>query len=293
MDREQQSKRDALVALGDPPVGPRAHKVALVKALLDLGPVQSAINLGKSSAAYRRLLNRCSPAWIKFHGVYSSFEEAAACAPKTLRLGCDYDDVALRFERQGFIPSDYPAVFWMLKALKDSSSVFDYGGSVGISFYNWERYITYPEDIRWTVCEVPAAASIGEKIAQDKGENRLHFTTRFEDADGCDCLLASGSLQYVDASLADLLRRLASRPKHVVINRLPLHGQRSCVTLQNIRWLASPYRVFQRDALLQELESVGYKLIDAWSVTDHSCWIPFYPEFSVASYSGLYLRKDG
>ena len=78
-----------------------------------------------------------------------------------------------------------------------------------------------------------------------------------------------------------------------MINRLPLHGQRGCVTLQNIRWMAAPYRVFQRDPFIQELQAMGYRLVDAWSVPDKNCWIPFYPEFSVTAYSGLYLRKEG
>jgi hypothetical protein len=49
--------------------------------------------------------------------------------------------------------------------------------------------------------------------------------------------------------------------------------------------------VFQRDRFIGELEALGYVVVDAWAVPDHSCWIPFYPEYSVESYTGLYLRK--
>jgi len=289
---ESRHNGNALAAIGDRPANPRAHKKAFIRAVLDFGPVQSAIDLGKSSATYRRVLNSWLPAWLRYRGVYSSFEEAVDNAPKSLRVGCDYDDVAQTFERQGFLQSDYPAVFWLREALKDGASVFDLGGSVGISFYNWERYVSYPEGIRWTVCELPAAVRIGEQLARERQESRLRFTTRVEEADGYHCLLASGSLQYIDASLADSLARLGSQPKHLLINRLPLHGQRECVTLQNIRWLASPYRVFHRDTFVQGLKSLGYEVVDSWTVPDHDCWIPFYPEFSVDSFSGLYLRKS-
>ena len=82
-----------------------------------------------------------------------------------------------------------------------------------------------------------------------------------------------------------MLRGLARPPKHLVLNRLPLHSRFECVTLQNIGWSVSPYRIFQRDRFIGELEALGYVVVDAWAVND------LYPEHSVASYSGLYLRS--
>jgi putative methyltransferase (TIGR04325 family) len=289
---KQRSTREILAAIDDDSLNPKACKKALVKALLEVGPLPYLIDLGKPSPAYRRFLSHCLPSWVKYRGVYASFEEARAHAPKNVPLGYDHDEIALGYKDQKFLSSDYPAAFWLREALRDEPTVLDLGGSVGISFYAWERYFPYPENLRWVVCEVPSVAHAGQKIAVEQNEERLHFTSQIEQADSCNCLLASGCLQYIETSITDSLKRLARQPRHLIVNRVPLHSRRECITLQNIRWAVSPYRVFQRDAFIAECESLGYTVVDAWTIPDHSCWIPFYPECSVASYSGLYFRKD-
>jgi hypothetical protein len=40
------------------------------------------------------------------------------------------------------------------------------------------------------------------------------------------------------------------------------------------------------------LKALKYDLIDAWSVPELSLQIPFYPEYSVSEYSGLYFRLE-
>jgi putative methyltransferase (TIGR04325 family) len=288
---ERRSRSEILAAVGAEWLSSKARKRALVKAFLEVRPVSNLIDLGKPIPAYRRFLNRCTPSWIKNRGVYSSFEEARANAPRNVPHGYDHEDIALGYKNQGFLVSDYPAVFWLREALRDSGTIFDLGGSVGTSFYSWEAYIEYPQNLQWLICELPSVAHAGEVLAQEKHENRLRFTSRFEDAEGSSCLLASGSLQYIETSIADSLKRLALLPRHLVLNRVPLHDSLECVTLQNIGWAVSPYHVFQRDRFIGDLEALGYVVVDAWGVPDHSCWIPFYPEHSVESYSGLYLRQ--
>jgi putative methyltransferase (TIGR04325 family) len=288
---KQRTPTDILAAIDSDSLSSKARKKALVKALLEAGPLPYLIDLGKPIPAYRRFLTHCLPSWVKYRGVYDSFAEACANAPKSVSLGYDHEEIALGYKDQRFIASDYPAAFWLREALRDGNTVFDLGGSVGTSFYAWENYFDYPHDVRWLICELPSVARAGEQLAQERRENRLHFTSRFDEADGANCLLASGCLQYIETSIADSLKRLAHPPQHLVLNRLPLHSRRECVTLQNIRWAVSPYRVFQRDHFIGELEALGYVVVDAWAVPDHSCWIPFYPENSVESYSGLYLRQ--
>jgi hypothetical protein len=46
-------------------------------------------------------------------------------------------------------------------------------------------------------------------------------------------------------------------------------------------------------SFLESTASLGYKVIDAWEVPGLSCLVPFHPERSVATYSGLYLRREG
>jgi putative methyltransferase (TIGR04325 family) len=288
---KQRPTTEILAAIDGDSLTPKARTKAFVKALLEAGPLPYLIDLGKPLPAYRKFLSHCLPSWVKYRGVYASFEEARANAPKKVPLGYDHEEIALGYKNQRFIASDYPAAFWLREALRDGATIFDLGGSVGTSFYRWEDYFDYPDDVRWLICELPAVARAGEQLALEKHENRLRFTSRFEEANGANCLLASGCLQYIETSLADSLKGLAKPPQHLVLNRLPLHSRRECVTLQNIRWAVSPYRVFQRDRFIGELEALGYVVVDAWAVTDHNCWIPFYPENSLESYSGLYLRQ--
>lgn len=287
----QRSRTEILAAINGDSLSAQARKKALAKAILELRPVSYLIDRGKPISAYRRFLTRCLPSWVKNRGVYASFEEARARAPKDVPLGYDHDSIALAYKNQRFLASDYPAAFWLQEALRDGTTVFDLGGSVGNLFYLWDDYFEYPRDLQWLVCELPSVARAGERLAQEKGENRLRFTMRFEDADSANCLLASGCLHYMETSIAELLRGLARPPQHLVLNRLPLHSRFECVTLQNIRWTVSPYRIFQRDRFIGDLEALGYVLVDAWAVNDHSCWIPFYPEHSLESYTGLYLRR--
>ena len=113
----------------------------------------------------------------------------------------------------------------------------------------------------------------------------------FTDGAGADLILMSGCLQYIETPVVELLQQLPNCPDHLIINRTPLHPERSCVTLQNIGWMVSPYQTFCRGEFIAGIESLGYELVDAWFDRDHTCWIPFYPEYSIEAYSGLYFRR--
>jgi len=273
-------------------VNPRVRKKAFAKAVLEFPPVQFLIDLGKPIPSYRRFLDRCLPSWVKFKGIYDSFQEAQLNAPKGVRYGYDHEEIAAAYGGQTFLPSDYPALFWLREALQAGGRVFDFGGSVGTAFYSWQRYFRFPEDVRWLVCELPAVVRAGQTLVKEKKETRLEFTDRFEDAENFDFILMSGCLQYIEPPAAALLQTLKRLPRHLLINRIPLHQSREYVTLQNIRWMVSPYRILVRHQFIASLEALGYKLIDAWLDSDHTCWIPFYPEYSVEAYSGFYFRRD-
>jgi putative methyltransferase (TIGR04325 family) len=267
----------------------------LAKALLEIAPIRALIDLGKPIPAYREFLNRCPPSHIKFRGVYTSFEEARANVPKGARIGYDHEETAGIHEWQAntALASDYPVLFWLRECLGSESAgrVFDFGGNLGVSFYAWQNYLSYPDHLHWMVCDVPAIIERGRKLAVARDEKRISFTTSFGDAEGFDVLLASGCLQLVESPIDQLLAQLKNLPEHLLINRIPLNESRAGVTLMNIGSLVAPYHLFHRDAFIARVESLEYKLIDIWSADDHVCWIPFYPEYSVEAYSGLYFRR--
>jgi len=233
-------------------------------------------------------------AWARlFRGVYGSFSEAIAAAPKNLPVG--YDNAAaaafLIQEDWKVLPSDYPVLFWLARALPGSNSVFDLGGYVGISYYSYKKYLDYPERLQWRIYDVPAVIQAGEELAARNRCSDLCFTNRFEEAGRADILLACGSLQFVETPLAEKLAALGQKPKHIVINKLPLHSGKTFVTLQNMGPAVCPYYIFNDEEFIRSIRDLGYALVDRWENPEFGARIPFHPENSVERFSGLYFLR--
>lgn len=265
----------------------------LLRLLLQSHPVRFIYDIGKPIPLYPKILNSCTPSWSKHRGVFGSFEEARANVGRGLRIGYDHPEAAEMYMKylSFVLPGDYPTIFWLREALQSGSRVFDFGGNLGISFYAFQKYLRYPEGIRWVICDVPAVIEAGRRLATKRQEKRLSFVSRFGDAEGCDTFLCSGTLQFVETPLRDLLQPLRQLPRCLLINRIPLHDSRECFTLHNNGVIVSPYHIFQKDRFIAEIESVGYKLEDLWTDATHYCMIPFYPEYSVSFYSGLFFTR--
>jgi putative methyltransferase (TIGR04325 family) len=235
-----------------------------------------------------------------FWEVFDTFEQARQAAPLTKDIGYDNADLAKEYrqmfeadnwENSGRIIAsyDYPVLLWLKYILNnENAKIFDFGGNVGIHFYAYSKYLIYPEKLEWTVCELPEIIEVGRDIASERDAQQLFFTSDFKDVDDKNILIASGSIQYVE-NLANQLSCLR-KPEHLLINRLPLYDGNKFVTLQNGGKVFYPQYVFNRSEFISEMTDIGYELIDAWQDTADGCIIPFYPEKSVPTYSGLYLR---
>lgn len=231
----------------------------------------------------------------KFRGVYQSFEEALTTAPETKPKGFDTKEFVGHFDnrRQQLFLYDYPFLYWLNNILRPDSSVFDVGGNAGVHFVAYRKRLRDWEQLHWQVCEVPVIVEAGRRFAEQEGfSDRLTFTSDFDNADGKGVLISAGTLQYIDAKLAELLGGLANPPQHILINKLPLYDGAEYVTLQNggVHFIAQ--RVFNRANFLGELEALGYQLVDEWVDSSRSCHVPFYPECDIANFCGLYLSKS-
>ena len=238
---------------------------------------------------YLRFPYRC---YGCFRGVFATFEEATSAAPKTKPLG--YDDPRLAQEYKQDLDKkareyDYPVLFWLKDLIGPGARVFDLGGNVGTHFYTYEKYLEYPPDIGWTVCDVPAIARTGEELARAEGRQELTFTTQPEEADGAHIFIASGSIQYI-YSLSDFLSSLPVKPRHLLLNRLPLYNGEQFVTLQNGGQVFYPQYVFNKDEFMGSIGRLGYKLVDMWNDRIDSCIIPFHPSRSLPYYYGCYFK---
>lgn len=230
-----------------------------------------------------------------FRGVFPSFAEAGRSAPSTKPLGFSTQDYAKEFadRRSKIFSFDYPILFWLAPFLRGPSRIFDYGGHCGTHFYAYAQYVEYSPQLRWEVCDLPEIIRAGKKIALEQGKHQLTFTDQFQNADGADVLLAAGSLQYVDSpSFSASLSRLKSLPKNILINKAPLHDQPTFVTLQNGGVAFHPMYVFNRQEFIDSIRALGYHLVDQWPVPSHSGRIPFHPEASFSSHSGLYFKIE-
>jgi putative methyltransferase (TIGR04325 family) len=228
-----------------------------------------------------------------FLGVFASFAEASAAAPANAKLGYDHVELAeLYADRHAkVLPSDYPALFWLRHIFESAKSLFDFGGHVGVQFYSYRKYLTYPDGLRWTVLDVPAIVERGAALAAQRDAHQLSFTTDFKNAAEHDVFFASGSLQYVETPFAQRLAALPRLPQHLLLNKTPLTNGEPFVTLQNVIHAYCPYAIFGRREFIGSLESLGYDLVDSWETPDMTCRLPLNPERSLEAYSGLYFRR--
>ena len=194
-----------------------------------------------------------------FSGVYPSFAAANAAIPPDRNNSYDNPESATFLGYKSSIrSSDYPVLFWLEKLLPHNPRVFDFGGYLGISYYSFQKLLQYPENLQWTIYDVPAVAAAGAKLAEEKGTGRqLAFTTDVERAQEFPLFLSFGSLQFPEAAFAEIFSKFPKLPAHVLINKLPFTDRETFYTLHNMGPALAPYRVANRDEFLQSARRVG------------------------------------
>ncbi len=228
-----------------------------------------------------------------YHGIYPSFEAAAAGAPPTKHIGYDNpESTTLYDDMTEPLLKDYPAMFWLERSFgQNMHSVFDLGGHVGFKYYAFDRIIRYPEQLRWSVCDVAAVVSRGQNLARRRdSRGALRFTIAPVDMQDCDVLYASGSLQYLPQTLAEILRQCKAMPSRLVINSTALHPERSFVTLNSIGTAFCPYRVQKEADFIKDLDSLGYTVRDRWE-TPKDFVIRFEQGYDLDHFVGMCLDR--
>lgn len=228
-----------------------------------------------------------------YYGVYPTRADAEAHVPRSSPGTYDIEDAGSMYDYrlatlQNF---DYPALFWFARLLEmGQRRIFDLGGHVGLSYYAFQQYVTFPEGLRWQVHDVPSVMRHGRALAAERDDKHMLDFVDLDAGAGSDVLMAKGSLQYLDYTLSDLLQR--QRPAHVLINLTPMHPNRSFFTLQNIGVAICPYRITALPAFLAEVRSQGYRLVERWDHPERTVHVPFHPECFVDRYYGFYFRRE-
>jgi putative methyltransferase (TIGR04325 family) len=230
----------------------------------------------------------------RFRGVYASFAEAEASIPIHGRVGYDHAELAgmYRDRMEKANQSDYPVLFWLNHILDERSFVFDFGGHVGVAYHAWRNYLRYRPGMRWLVHDLPAIVKVGAELAKQRPSAGLELTSDVADARGCTIFLAAGSLQYVDESLPALLARIATLPRHLIINKMPMYDGETFVTVQSTGRAFHPYRIYNRAAFIADVAALGYRAVDDWANREQHCEIPFTRGRDIDAYSGYYFIRD-
>jgi putative methyltransferase (TIGR04325 family) len=227
-----------------------------------------------------------------FSGVYPTFAAAEASIPAERPSSYD-NEASSRFlgHKTRILTSDYAVLFYLDRLFRQYDRIFDFGGYVGLSFYSFERLLQYPACLQWKIYDLPAIVETGRRIASEKGETRVTFTTAFTDAESFPILIAFGSLHFPEQTFDYFLAQLHQRPKHILINKLPLTELPTFYTVHNMGPALTPYRIQNRKEFTDSVIGLGYELVDAWECGDLACYIPGYPDHSVKAFSGLYFRQ--
>jgi putative methyltransferase (TIGR04325 family) len=232
-----------------------------------------------------------SRGWEGLHyGLFDSFPDAVHAAPSgadgTFEL--DHEWYVQSHERMECL--DYPLLYWLRPLIRPGIKIFDYGGHIGLAYYNYHRFIAYPDDMRWVVGEIPKVVTLGREIQTRRAAPHLEFETGFAAADGASILISSGCIQYVETPLSAQLRALRNHPRHLLLNKVPLYDKETRVTLQNTGTSFSPYWLFNRLEFIDDLTCLGYELVDEWPCPERSVQIGLPPAYRIRSMSGLYFR---
>lgn len=246
---------------------------------------------------YRKLFRRPDLEGYVYYGRYESYSEALADAPPALPASYDVQAAGRMYvdRHQKIRVSDYPLVYWLQRQFDAGQrTVFDLGGHIGVSYYGFEKYMDYPADMRWVVHDTPSTVAAGRAWAlRHDPSRRLSFADSPDAANGCDVLITSGALQYLDYTLPELLERLPDPPAHVLINQTPMHPETSYFTLQNISIANCPYRVMAVPEFISAMQALGYELQEQWESYERQLRVPFEPDCTVDCYRGFYLQKPG
>ncbi|MGO4390233.1 methyltransferase, TIGR04325 family [Variovorax sp. M-6] len=264
--------------------------VRVVRGVLD-GPLVRPVRV-----RWQRELFLSSEGAGAYYGVFGSFADARAWLPRSKEfdhapLAAHYIEVRCRM----VFPYDYPVMLWLERAFQGGAArVLDFGGSVGVHYYAYRRYIAMPATLAWRVVELPTMVSIGRSLAAANAATALSFTEDLPQAvvaADSDIWLSAGAIHYMeDARPALLLERCAVRPKHILLNKLPLYGGEDFVTSQNIGdGSFAPLHVFNRRRFIRDIEEVGYTLWDSWAVPERALYLSGDSEHRLPSFTGLYF----
>jgi len=230
-----------------------------------------------------------------FHGVYDSFQKASSHIPASFTQGYDNKASASMYKQwmNTIRLSDYPVLFWLDKVIGRCHCLYDLGGHIGFLYYSYAKLINFHPGFIWRVYDVPAVVDEGKLVAAQEKRDNIFFTSDHKSMSDADILLASGSLQYIEQDLADILNTSPSNQlQHIFVNMTPMHPDQEFFTVNSIGTSYCPYKISSRQKFLESMQKLNWKLVDEWVNSEKSCPIPFHNISKQITYYGFYFTKS-
>jgi putative methyltransferase (TIGR04325 family) len=250
-------------------------------------------------AAYGRIALTRKDHTGLFFGIYDSYGEALADIPPSRLSGWNnnasasiWSDNVHQLDPYWIQTSSYAVLFWVLRHLHEGTTLIDFGGSIGLTYYRFTRFASLPANARWIVVELPEIVAEGRRVAVREEAAGLEFETTIEAAPYCDILVSAGAFQYMERSIPEFLNLLAAKPAHLIVNKVPVVAGKAYWTLQNFGPAVSPHRVYNESEFIGYFTGAGYELKDRWVVPELDCYVPFHPERCVPEFTGFYFAMQ-
>ena len=227
---------------------------------------------------------------VRFRGAFASYDEAIAHVRPGLLAGYDHDRVTpVSREVMQQVPLwDYPILYWLKRLAPEITRLVDAGGHIGVKYRGFGPYLEL-ELIDWIVYDLPAQVKAGRSQLRPQ-DRTLSFVERLEDAPAADVLLASGLMPYLNEPLVDLVRRMRVPPRYILLNKVVTRDGSTVVTLENFGVAEVPYHIRNVDEVPAALATLGYDVIDSWTIDSLAHRVHTHPELGCATYRGYVAR---
>jgi len=139
------------------------------------------------------------------------------------------------------------------------------------------RMLNLPDDFRWQIVDVPAMVREGRRRLPPEVHS-LCFFDHVEETEACDALLCSGTLQYVELSIEEVIDRLPQKPYMIFLNKVPVSSKQGFFTVETFV-KSLPCHIFGPDDLGRAREHLGYALVASWPIPNR--------DFVVLSVNGM------
>lgn len=266
---------------------------------------------GAISGAAARIMTHTSRG-PRFYGAFMTREAALAAMPEDRRAGYDDETIAdVSFEQMcERMPWDYPIIFWLdrvLSGLPDPPSddtaarpsvgqrdervaVIDAGGHLGTKYIAFSDVLDLTR-LTWTVHDLPGITRAAERA---QAEGRIPAAISFEPEAAslppADILLASGLLQYLDRPFAEFVAGLHKRPRYILLNKVALRDGPKTFTIERIGQGRVPYQIRDKTAWHQEINEMGYEIVDQWRIPGLGHVIATHPALGMSESRGYMLK---